>query len=126
VNWYESLHKPPLTPPNWIFSPVWTVLYISIAVSIFLYFRSRPKPHLWLTGIVLVAHMFSNFIWTWLFFGLHSPPLALADIVFMDISLVVLIALFWKANRVAAGILVPYLLWILFATYLNLMFCVLN
>ena len=97
-----------------------------IAVSIFLYYRSPDKPHLALTSALLAAHLISNFIWTYLFFGLHSPVLALVDIAFLDISLIILIFLFWRTNVLAGALLIPYLIWVLFATYLNYGFYRLN
>ena len=126
TSWYSTLNRPALTPPGWVFSPVWTVLYITIAVAIIVYYGSGRKPHVWLTSAVLVAHLLANFVWTYLFFGLRSPAAALADIVFLDVSLVVLMTWFWKTNKVASLILIPYLLWILFATYLNCGFYALN
>ena len=124
--WYSTLQRPALTPPDWIFAPVWTTLYTTIAIAIFLFYRAHAKPHLWLTTGILVFHLIANFSWTFLFFRLHSPAAALVDIIFMDLSLVCLMVLFWQATRPAALILVPYLLWILFATYLNYGFYRLN
>lgn len=124
--WYEQLNRPALTPPGWVFGPVWTVLYAMIAISILLYYRSPGKQYVVVTTVVLVVHLISNFIWTWLFFRLQSPLLALVDIVVLDCTLLALIALFWQTNRIAAGLLVPYLLWVLFATYLNWGFYRLN
>ncbi len=124
--WYTTLNKPPLTPPSWVFSPVWTILYISIAVSIFLYYRSLSKPHLGLTTTVLIVHLLANFVWTYLFFGLQSPGMALADIILLDVTLIILIGWFWKSSVPAGALLIPYLAWGLFATYLNLGFYKLN
>ncbi len=124
--WYSSLNKPTLTPPDWIFSPVWTVLYVAIAISIVLYYRSETKPHVRLTSVVLIVHVATNLVWTFLFFGLRSPALALADIILLDVSLVALIGWFWKSNAFAGMLLVPYLAWVLFATYLNYGFYRLN
>jgi len=124
--WYATLNRPPLTPPDWLFGPVWTVLYAMIVIAIVLYFRAARKPNMRLTVVVLAAHLASNFIWTWLFFGLQAPAAALVDIVFLDISLVVVIVRFRKVRPLAALLLVPYLVWVLFATYLNLGFLLLN
>ena len=76
-DWYRQLQRPPLSPPDWIFSPVWTVLYVMIAVAIVLYYRAPDKTWVKATTALLAAHLISNFIWTWLFFGLRSPGLAL-------------------------------------------------
>jgi benzodiazapine receptor len=125
-SWYSTLNSPPLTPPNWIFSPVWTVLYVTIAVSIFTYYRSPSKQHVVLTTAVLSIHLLANFVWTYLFFGLQSPGAALADIIVLDLSLLFLIPWFWSANSFSGAILIPYMLWISFATYLNYGFYRLN
>ena len=125
-SWYATLNRPALTPPDWIFGPVWTVLYVMIGISVFLYYRSPAKSHVWLTTGVLVLHLISNFIWTLLFFRLYSPLAALADILFLDASLGFLIIAFWMVSRPAAILLIPYLLWVSFATYLNLGFYWLN
>jgi len=124
--WYATLNRPPLTPPNWVFSPVWTVLYITIAISIFSYYRSSSKSHVGWTSAVLIVHLMTNFLWTYLFFHLRSPAMALIDIVVMDISLFVLICWFWKASVFAGAIFIPYFVWVLFATYLNYGFYMLN
>ncbi len=124
--WYATLRRPLLTPPDWIFSPVWTALYIMIATAIVLYYRSSHKPRLWLTTTVLGVHLLANLSWTYLFFGLRSPALALVDIAILDITLVLLFRWFGKTNRLAGLLLLPYLLWVLFATYLNVGFYRLN
>lgn len=125
-SWYSTLNRPPLTPPGWVFSPVWTVLYITIAVSIFLYYRSPSRRNVILTTAVLSIHLLSNFAWTYLFFGLQSPGLALLDIAVLDVSLAFVIILFWRTRPSAGAILLPYMSWILFATYLNYGFYTLN
>jgi tryptophan-rich sensory protein len=94
--WYETLNRPLFTPPNWIFGHVWSVLYIMIAVSITL------------------------------FFGMQKPGWALLDIIYLDLSLIFVIKHFGKRSRFLAGLLVPYLIWVLFATYLNAAFFILN
>jgi translocator protein len=124
--WYETLNKPPFNPPGWIFTPVWTVLYTLILISIFVYYRQTDKKWMVPTTLILVIHLASNFIWTWLFFGLRSPALAFLDILLLDLSLCVLMNLFAKSSLVAAALLIPYLIWVLFATYLNLAFWILN
>jgi len=124
--WYAGLNKPPLTPPNWVFSPVWMVLYVMIAVAIILYYRSPNKRRVALTSALLALHLATNFAWTYLFFGLQSPALALADIVVLDVTLVLLIPRFCRARPPAGALLIPYLLWVLFATYLNFGILMLN
>ena len=96
--WYAELTRPPLTPPNWLFGPAWTILYIMIAVSIIVYYKSPAKEQVLLTTLVLAVHLIANFSWTPLFFGAQNPLLALLDIIVLDVTLVVLIFLFWKAS----------------------------
>jgi tryptophan-rich sensory protein len=117
--WYAELTRPPLSPPNWVFGPVWTILYIMIAVSIIVYYQASGKEHVPLTTGILIIHIIANFSWTPLFFGLQNPLLALIDILILDVTLVMLVYWFWQASTVAGVLLVPYLCWVSFATYLN-------
>ncbi|MDZ7699164.1 MAG: TspO/MBR family protein [Deltaproteobacteria bacterium] len=126
TEWYESLQRPALTPPGWVFGPVWTVLYIMIAVSIFLFFRRTSARVSYGVILLLSAHLFANFVWTTIFFRLKSPGWALLDILFLDASLIVIVMLFWKRYKPASLVLTPYLGWVLFATYLNAGFYFLN
>jgi translocator protein len=125
-SWYKTLQRPPLTPPDWVFGPVWSVLYLMIGSAVVLWWRThqtRPSAgDLALLGV----HLTSNAIWSFLFFGLRSPGKALLDILVLVSTLVVLIGRFWKISRAAGALLIPYLLWVLFATYLNVGFLWLN
>mgnify|MGYP006277177873 CR=1 FL=1 len=124
--WYASLERPPLAPPNWIFGPVWTALYLAIAVAAYLVWRRRedrpvgPALGLWGTQLVL------NALWSWLFFGLQRPGLALAEILVLLAAILATVVAFGRISRPAAGLLVPYGLWVAFATYLNAGFWWLN
>jgi tryptophan-rich sensory protein len=122
--WYESLEKPPLTPPNWVFGPVWTLLYISIAVAAWLVWRSghRSKPALTLWALQLVL----NALWSLLFFGIERPDLALIDITVLLVILVATTVAFFRTNRLAGALLLPYVAWVAFAAYLNAGFLYLN
>ena len=124
--WYETIEKPPLTPPNWIFGPVWTVLYIMIAASLVLYVRNARKNNIPVPYIIIVVHLISNAIWTPLFFTAQSPAIALIDIVLLDTTLVYLVIHFWSRYRISAYLLLPYLCWVSFATYLNVGFVLVN
>ena len=117
--WYQSLTKPFLNPPGWVFGPVWTVLYIMITLSILLFLKNVKNSTGYNIYILLGIHIISNFAWTSIFFGLKSPFWALLDLVVLDITLVFLITNFWQVSKVSSILLWPYLLWVLFATYLN-------
>lgn len=124
-DWYRSLNRPPLTPPGWLFGPVWTFLYIMIAVAGWLVWESRDsgrKSALAVYGVQLLL----NFGWSAIFFGLHLPGLAMLEIVCLWASIVATIAMFRPHSRTAARLLVPYLLWVSFATYLNFGFWLSN
>ena len=117
--WYERLKKPPWRPPNRLFAPVWTVLYLMIAVAGWLIWR---KAGLAGAGLPLAAYalqLILNAAWTPLFFGLHRPDLGLVDIVLVWVSIIASIVLFYPIHVGAALLLVPYLAWATFATALN-------
>ena len=124
--WYRQLVKPPLNPPDWLFAPVWTVLYIMIAVAIVMFFATRGKKNLWLGLAATLINLAANFLWTPLFFGLQNITLAVVDILVLDISLVIMVCVYWQARKWASGLLWPYLVWGLFATYLNIALWILN
>ena len=124
-NWYQTLEKPALTPPGWIFGPVWSVLYLMIFVSIGIFIKRNRLKKPWIYGLV-VFHLITNFIWTPLFFGMQNPGVALIDIALLDISLILMIIFFWKVDKLSSILLWPYLAWVLFATYLNCGFYILN
>jgi tryptophan-rich sensory protein len=116
--WYAELAKPSFTPPNWVFGPVWTTLYVMIAVAAWLVWRSDNAARagaLALWGVQLSL----NLAWSLLFFGLKDVGLALLDIVILLVAIVVTIAAFARASRLAAWLLVPYLVWVAYATALN-------
>ena len=124
--WYAELDKPWLTPPGWLFPVAWTALYIAMGVALYLYLtaRTRPIPRLplGLFGLQLVL----NGMWSWLFFGLRRPDLALVDVAALWITVLLLTAAFWRRRRSAGALLLPYLVWVSFATYLNAAIWLLN
>lgn len=124
--WYRTLTRPPLTPPSWVFGPVWTVLYVMIAVSIYLFLRNNQGQVGAVVYVLLGLHLLSNFAWTSLFFGLKAPTWALVDILILDFSLLYLVFTFWQISKASSALLWPYLAWVLFATYLNAGFVYLN
>jgi tryptophan-rich sensory protein len=125
--WYLQLHRPPLTPPGWVFGPVWTVLYLMIAVSILWWAFRATDPFLRArTWKILALHLLTNACWTFFFFGLQNPLLALMDILLLDFTLWWILMIFRRESRAAWGLLLPYFVWVHFATYLNAGFWWLN
>ena len=116
--WYEQLAKAPWTPPNWLFGPVWTVLYAAIAVAGWLVWRAAGAGSA--AFAVWVAQLVANGLWSWLFFGVHRTDLALADITVL-LALIVLFAVLARPHsRAAAWLFAPYGVWVAYATSLNL------
>jgi tryptophan-rich sensory protein len=121
--WYKTLAKPSFNPPDWVFGPVWTALYIMIAISGWMVWdkltgttwqrlKTRTmKTYFW--------QLTANFIWSFLFFGLHNPVMGFLDILILLGLIVLTIYRFAKVSRPAAYLLVPYLLWVSYATLLN-------
>ncbi len=117
--WYAGLVKPSWNPPDWLFGPVWTLLYAMMAVAAWLVWREggwkARKPAL---GLYLVQWAL-NALWTPLFFGMHRPGLAFAEILVLDLAVLASLIVFWRVRRAAGLLLVPYGLWAGFATVLN-------
>lgn len=120
--WYETLSKPFLNPPSWIFGPVWTTLYALMGSAAYLVWQKAGSEALKVYWVQLVV----NAVWTPLFFGLQSPELALIDILILLVLIVLTMRVFLRVYKPAGILLVPYLLWVGFATYLNLMIAFLN
>ncbi|MEK7103066.1 MAG: TspO/MBR family protein [Patescibacteria group bacterium] len=125
--WYAGLMKPPLNPPGWIFGPVWTILYALMGIALYLVWKSNATQKDKQRALVIFGvQLFLNVIWSIIFFGLHSPAFALVDIMAMWCAIVATIIVFGKISRSAAYLLVPYLLWVTFAGYLNYVVWMLN
>jgi tryptophan-rich sensory protein len=118
-SFYQSLARPTWNPPSWVFGPVWTVLYLMMALAAWLLYRA---PHGRTRTLALAAwtvQLAANVAWSALFFGLRRPALALVDIVVLFALVAVTAALAWRVRRGAGILLLPYLGWIAFATALN-------
>ena len=118
-SWYADLAKPSWTPPSWIFGPVWTLLYGMMAVSVWLVWLQRRQRPCATPMIVFALQLALNAAWTPLFFGLHRPGVAFADIVLLWLALVATLCLFLRRRAIAGWLLAPYLLWVSFAAALN-------
>jgi translocator protein len=126
-NWYAMLNKPFFSPPNWIFGPVWTLLYLLMGISIYLIWEKGIQKKKVKHAVYLFAsQLTANFLWSILFFGLRSPILGLIDIVIMIVLIGLTIRSFYPLSKTAAYLLVPYLAWVSFATLLNLAILLLN
>lgn len=112
MNWYHSLPLSTLTPPDFVFAIVWSILYLLMAISAFLVWNKATPRY-------FVLQLATNGLWPFLFFYLHKPTLALIDILFMITFVILTMKTFYKASKIAAYLFIPLLCWSLFALYLN-------
>ncbi|MDD4412545.1 MAG: tryptophan-rich sensory protein [Patescibacteria group bacterium] len=120
ATWYKSLAKPALNPPSWIFAPVWTTLFILMGVAIFLIWEKGFKvKKVKIALIIFAAQLVLNVFWSIIFFGLHNPGAAFVEIIFLWLAILLTIIYFFKISKPAAYLLIPYILWVTFASYLN-------
>jgi translocator protein len=117
--WYESLTKPAWNPPNTIFAPVWTLLYVLMAVAAWLVWRRAGFSGAGMALTLFVVQLVFNALWSYLFFGLHRPDIAFVDIVVLWFTILVVAVLFWRQDWRAGALLLPYLAWVGFASCLN-------
>ena len=126
-DWYITLKKPFFAPPNWIFGPVWIILYFLMGVSLYIVWKDELKSKTRNVFFVVFAiQLILNALWSLLFFGLKSPLLGLIDILILDVMLVVTIFYAKRVSKYAAMLLIPYMVWIIIASVLNYAIMVLN
>ncbi len=114
--WYAELAKPPGTPPDWVFAPVWTLLYIMMGIALWLWWQAgAPRRVMLLFGLQLAL----NVLWSALFFGLQRPALALVEVLLLMAAIIATMTAGRTIRPAAAGLMVPYLLWVAYAGYLN-------
>lgn len=119
-SWFATIEKPSFNPPNWIFSPVWTLIYILMGLAFYFVWKTDAAKALKNKAIIFYAvQLFLNFLWSFIFFYAHNIFGALVDIVLLWIMIAATIYWFGKINKTAAWLLVPYLCWVSFATALN-------
>ncbi|MFA5087292.1 MAG: TspO/MBR family protein [Candidatus Paceibacterota bacterium] len=123
---YFYLNKPSFAPPGWIFAPVWTILYIFIGISAFLVWKKKDEKNINPAIAVFFIQLFLNYIWSIIFFGRGNYGLAFFDIIALWIAITVMIVIFYKISKPAAWLLIPYWLWVTFASALNYFVWTLN
>lgn len=119
TTWYPTLVKPPWTPPDWVFGPVWTVLYVLMAVAAWLVWRERARDAIGSALFLYDVQLALNVLWSALFFGMRSPGAGLIGIVALWAAIAGTLVAFWRIRRLAGWLLVPYLLWVSYAGGLN-------
>lgn len=119
--WYATLSRPALNPPNWIFAPVWTTLFVLMGIAAFLIWKQgADKPKVREALKIFLGQLILNVLWSFIFFGLHNPGLAFLEIIFLWLAILATILSFSKISKTAAYLLIPYIAWVTFASYLNL------
>jgi tryptophan-rich sensory protein len=122
TRWYAGLIRPELSPPNWVFGPVWTTLFFLMGLAAGIVWIKKGYRAL----IVFAVQLVLNIIWSIIFFGLHSPGGAFIEIIFLWLAILATIIVFARVSKPAAWLLAPYLIWVTFASYLNFMIWSLN
>ncbi len=149
-SWYKNLNKPAFSPPNWIFGPVWTTLFILMGVSLYLVWSKKWKPknkfdskkaNIWnplsqkfLLGswqkaniiVIFAIQLVLNILWSVIFFGMHSPGAAFFELLMLWFAIIFTIINFYRISKTASLLLIPYILWVSFAGVLNLFLWILN
>jgi tryptophan-rich sensory protein len=124
-SWYSTLNQPSFNPPNWLFGPVWTFLYILIGISLYLVWNSKAKNKK-CAVMIFSIQLALNALWSILFFGLQNITLAFFEILILWTSIVYTMFLFYKIDKLSMYLLIPYILWVSFATILNFSYMILN
>jgi tryptophan-rich sensory protein len=147
-SWYKALYKPSFNPPNWIFGPVWTILFVLMGVSLYLVWSKKWKVHnktkikkAWnplsqklLSGswqkaniiLIFATQLILNVLWSVVFFGQHSPSMAFFVLLMLWVAILFTIVNFYRVSKTAALLLLPYILWVSFAGILNYFIWILN
>lgn len=124
--WYRTLTRPAIAPPNWVFGPVWTLLYTLMAVAAWLVWQSPASPQRTWGLILFLVQLGLNFAWSWIFFSRHAIGAALAEVLVLWTAIAATALLFARSSPPAAWLLAPYLAWVAFASVLNAAFWRLN
>lgn len=125
--WYNSLNKPEFNPPNWLFGPVWTILYLLMGISLFIIWKEDLKnKNVKNAFAIFIVQLIVNLLWSIVFFGMHSISGGLIVIIVLLVIIIITIVKFKKISFTASILLIPYLLWVCFATILNFYFYKLN
>lgn len=127
TTWFPTLVKPAFSPPNWLFAPVWTILFILMGISAYLVWDKRLKEKAVKEALLIFGvQLIFNFLWSFIFFGLHQPLFAFLEIIVLWLLILLTILKFRKISAAAGYLLLPYIAWVTFAAFLNLTIARLN
>ena len=122
--WYSELVRSNFTPPDWVFAPVWTTLYLMMTLAIWFFWHSKNRN--FKTVYIYLIHIFFNTTWSVVFFGFHNISLALINLIILIFLIIILILRFKSVNNVSSYLMIPYLLWTSYALFLNINLLILN
>jgi len=120
--WYQTLNRLPFSPPNWIFAPVWTTLYAFMSIAIWIvYEKTKVTDRSFSKRILRIYfyHLIINFTWSFVFFYYHLIFAAFINILFLIIAIIILMVLYFPRSKISFGLMIPYLIWVMFAAVLN-------
>ena len=125
--WYATIQKPSFNPPNWIFAPVWILLFLLMGISLYLIWSKGFKHKGTKTALfIFFVQLILNILWSILFFGLQSPLFAFIGIIILWFAILLTIISFYKVSKIAAYLLMPYIIWVSFASVLNFSILIIN
>ena len=124
--WYQTLNKPSFNPPDWVFGPVWTTLYILMGISVWLVWKRKPSADRTIGIRIFWVQLFFNILWTYIFFGIQKIGLSFLEIIFLIFLIFSNIIYFLKIDKIAGYLLIPYLIWVLYASVLTYNIWILN
>jgi len=124
--WYQTLNKPSFNPPDWIFGPVWTTLYILMGISVWLVWKREPSADRTIGIRIFWVQLFFNILWTYIFFGIQKIGLSFFEIIFLIFLIFSNVIYFLKIDKIAGYLLIPYLIWVLYASVLTYNIWILN
>ena len=121
-SWYQTLNRLPFSPPNWIFAPVWTTLYAFMSIAIWIVYEKTKVTDQGFSKRILriyFYHLIINFTWSFVFFYYHLIFAAFINILFLIIAIIILMVLYFPRSKISFGLMIPYLIWVIFAAVLN-------
>lgn len=124
--WYAGLNKPSFNPPNYLFGPVWITLYFMMGIAFFLVWKNSGKFDIKVPAILFITQLVLNALWSIIFFGMKNPMLGFFLIIILWVFIVLCVIKFYPVSKIAAWLLIPYLLWVSFASVLNFKLWMLN
>ena len=118
-SWYASIIKPSFNPPNWIFGPVWTFLFLLMGIALYFVWTSKQNKARTIGLRVFGIQLILNIVWSYLFFAMHRPDLAFLEIIILLLAIIANMIAFYSIKKTSAYLLAPYLAWVIFASALN-------